>query len=313
MGQTNYPAPPIFCNGNPTSLNLRGTRGQFAYDESDSYKQYVWAPDGAWHALGGSSGSGDVVGPAGAVSSSLAVFDGPTGTLIKDSISESSSVTWNNDPLFGLIVGFVSTPASGEGTAALSAANTVIPTDNGGRSAALDIRQDIDATSAFDVYQSAGLQINVANNSNHDVTLMYGVTLSVSNNQAGDVEDAYGLSAAVYNTGSGDIEDVYALYLFQSVNIGAGSIENAYGLFIEDFSASGSVLSYNIWSDGPGKNHFTGGIEIGTASHLIKSTVNLNDGAGASLGTLTNAPAVGDPTKWIPIDDNGTTRYVPSW
>lgn len=37
------------------------------------------------------------------------------------------------------------------------------------------------------------------------------------------------------------------------------------------------------------------------------------NGAGASIGTLTNAPAVGDPTKWIPIDDNGTTRYIPAW
>lgn len=56
MGQNNYPQPPIFCDGNPTSLNLRGTRGQFAYDESDNYKQYVWAPDGAWHVLGGGGG-----------------------------------------------------------------------------------------------------------------------------------------------------------------------------------------------------------------------------------------------------------------
>jgi hypothetical protein len=38
-----------------------------------------------------------------------------------------------------------------------------------------------------------------------------------------------------------------------------------------------------------------------------------DDGAGASAGTLTNAPAVGNPTKWIPIDDNGTTRHIPAW
>ena len=37
------------------------------------------------------------------------------------------------------------------------------------------------------------------------------------------------------------------------------------------------------------------------------------DGAGAQAGTLTNAPAVGNPTKWISIDDNGTTRYIPAW
>lgn len=37
------------------------------------------------------------------------------------------------------------------------------------------------------------------------------------------------------------------------------------------------------------------------------------NGAGVAAATLTNAPAAGDPTKWIPIDDNGTTRYIPAW
>lgn len=37
------------------------------------------------------------------------------------------------------------------------------------------------------------------------------------------------------------------------------------------------------------------------------------NGAGASAGTLSNAPAAGNPTKWVPFDDNGTTRYIPMW
>ena len=47
--------------------------------------------------------------------------------------------------------------------------------------------------------------------------------------------------------------------------------------------------------------------------NLIDSSVGLTNGAGASAGTLTNAPAAGNPTKWVPIDDNGTTRYIPAW
>lgn len=50
-----------------------------------------------------------------------------------------------------------------------------------------------------------------------------------------------------------------------------------------------------------------------TAAVVIGSSVTLTDGVGASAGTITNAPSVGNPTKWIGIDDNGTTRYVPSW
>lgn len=37
------------------------------------------------------------------------------------------------------------------------------------------------------------------------------------------------------------------------------------------------------------------------------------NGAAAALGTLTNAPTAGNPTKWVPFDDNGTTRYIPMW
>lgn len=46
---------------------------------------------------------------------------------------------------------------------------------------------------------------------------------------------------------------------------------------------------------------------------LLHTAVALTNGAGASTGTLTNAPAATNPTKWIPIDDNGTTRYIPAW
>lgn len=49
------------------------------------------------------------------------------------------------------------------------------------------------------------------------------------------------------------------------------------------------------------------------AQNTLKNSVTLNNGAGALVGTLTNAPATGNPTKWIPIDDNGTTRYIPAW
>lgn len=57
----------------------------------------------------------------------------------------------------------------------------------------------------------------------------------------------------------------------------------------------------------------SGLITGGSASDLIASSVNLNNGAASSVGTLTNAPAAGNPTKWIPINDNGTTRYIPAW
>lgn len=50
----------------------------------------------------------------------------------------------------------------------------------------------------------------------------------------------------------------------------------------------------------------------GGATFLTTNTA-LTNGAGAGAGTITNAPAGGNPTKWIGINDNGTTRYIPAW
>lgn len=48
-------------------------------------------------------------------------------------------------------------------------------------------------------------------------------------------------------------------------------------------------------------------------SVLLESTSTLSNGSALAAGTLLNAPVAGDPTKWVAIDDNGTTRYIPTW
>lgn len=49
------------------------------------------------------------------------------------------------------------------------------------------------------------------------------------------------------------------------------------------------------------------------SGQILGSNVSITDGAGASIGTLTNAPSATNPTKWLPYDDNGTIRYIPAW
>ena len=49
------------------------------------------------------------------------------------------------------------------------------------------------------------------------------------------------------------------------------------------------------------------------AGQLVSSTVALTDLAGATVGTLNNSPTLGDPVKWIGINDNGTVRAIPTW
>lgn len=49
------------------------------------------------------------------------------------------------------------------------------------------------------------------------------------------------------------------------------------------------------------------------SSQLLTNQTTFTNGAGAATGTLNNAPVAGNPTKWIPIVDGGTTRYIPAW
>lgn len=51
-----------------------------------------------------------------------------------------------------------------------------------------------------------------------------------------------------------------------------------------------------------------------TPGHLIDSAnVALTNNAAAQVATITNGPLAGNPTKWIPINDNGTIRNIPAW
>lgn len=92
---------------------------------------------------------------------------------------------------------------------------------------------------------------------------------------------------------------------------------------------TGTELIFRAWTDGVGtvstpiKCQRSGNVVFGAAiscssittagGTLLTTSASLTNGAAAATGTLTNAPAAGNPTKWIPINDNGTTRYIPAW
>ena len=57
----------------------------------------------------------------------------------------------------------------------------------------------------------------------------------------------------------------------------------------------------------------TGLVTLAGGAVLAATTNALTDGAGGSGGTLLNAPAVGNPTKWIAVNDGGVTRHIPAW
>lgn len=64
------------------------------------------------------------------------------------------------------------------------------------------------------------------------------------------------------------------------------------------------------WVDTAGVDNL---LSIGTGGQLAASSAAYTNNAGAQVATITNGPTVGNPTKWIPINDNGTIRNVPAW
>lgn len=91
---------------------------------------------------------------------------------------------------------------------------------------------------------------------------------------------------------------------------GSVTFENCTGVKIQD---GGTSNAFRVWNCPNFSLDGALGAGSSITSPLIRSGRAMSDGAGASLGTLTNAPAAGNPTKWLAVDDNGTTRWVPSW
>lgn len=121
------------------------------------------------------------------------------------------------------------------------------------------------------------------------------------------------------NTFSGSTTTIINI---RAINGFIGDVTNTHIIFgsnsagptdlIEFFAPSGGRFGY-IDDRGSGVINMTGGLQTGNASVLVGSTVTLTDGAGALTGTLTNAPKVGNPVKWVEISDNGTTLKIPAW
>lgn len=72
-------------------------------------------------------------------------------------------------------------------------------------------------------------------------------------------------------------------------------------------------LEVRLADDSADTNIIASGFVVSNAAFAIQSGVAFTNGAGASVGTLTNAPVAGNPTKWVAVNDNGTTRQMPLW
>lgn len=150
------------------------------------------------------------------------------------------------------------------------------------------------------------------------------------------------LAAAKLALGNGSAGSVTGTLILSSIGIGTSSPTSV--LHVEPNSGASPLLTFRLKDNtstlgqtrgvveaGQGQStaalwHFVNygggtillsvgpdGLLTTNSAVLMASNRALTDGAAAQVATMTNGPTAGNPTKWFPINDNGTTRYVPAW
>jgi hypothetical protein len=135
------------------------------------------------------------------------------------------------------------------------------------------------------------------------------------------VNNAYLMDLGVTNTNSITLTNMQGILNLGQIWTGTG-LRTALRLNVTNTGSdaasklidlqTGGVSQFNVLATGTAT--FGGAVTVpGVTTAALTSTGTFTSGAGASLGTLTNAPAAGNPTSWIKIIDNGVTRYIPAW
>jgi len=110
-------------------------------------------------------------------------------------------------------------------------------------------------------------------------------------------------SIVLGNSVRGTSQDLPGTNILKLINGTNGGTPAGGGYF---YSLAGNLH----WVDTGG---FDSIVSFGTGQLASVTGVAFTNNAAAAVGTLTNAPAAGNPTRWIPINDNGTIRNIPAW
>lgn len=136
-----------------------------------------------------------------------------------------------------------------------------------------------------------------------------GGNLLASTNNTYDIGTSTTVGAPRYiNAGSGFFVAGAGGYFWSGV--GSLTMPVSGGLQINDASATNTV---RMTAGASNLLTLNGGLKTTGATFALQTATTLTDNAAAQVATMTNGPAAGNPTKWIAINDNGVTRYIPAW
>lgn len=245
-----------------------------------------------------------VVGPASATNNAIAVYDTTTGKLIKN-----STLVYD-----GTQQVFPSTATGG-----IQLYNTADQTTNYERgdlfwnSNTLILRASQGGTGTFRTLQLGVNSLPTYQLKPGGSTTGQHTFTAVSSGNTADIHFNFtgGISTATSGTPIG-------FRITPTYNQASGTAANTDLLVNRTQTAVGSGTQRLIDLQVGGASMFsvsnTGVVtRPGGTIPLLTTSTAVTSGAGASAGTLTNAPSAGNPTCWIPFNDNGTTRYIPAW
>ena len=219
------------------------------------------------------------------------------GTIVAAQPILDGTVTWNNAAVtFTAVRHNITDTASAGGSILLDlqvSGTSRVKATKEGQLAVTQSAQTTAANSALVVTGGAHTSLNGVEN----IDVLYSLARSVQWNAMPGTQRAFVISAPTYT------------------GVGAVTLANGATVAITGPPIAGANMTItNAWAlwVQSGITRLDGALEVSSAT-LIKSNTTLTNGAAAAAGTLGNAPAAGNPTKWIPLNDNGTTRYIPAW
>ena len=278
----------------PFALNVNGTTYSFPLPGTGT----VVGPGSsvAGHIATWTNASGVLIGDSGIVATSLAPLVSPNFTT--PVLGAATATTINKLTLTAPATGSTLTIADGK---TLTVSNTLTLTGTDSSTLAIGAGGTL-TTAAFTAIGTSGATIpllSVANTWTAAQNMLSGVALGA------DPHLLYDVNATTIGIRIGAAGPYFNIRTVAGSNM---DLNNASGGSVT-FSSGGTLLAT---VNTAGALTLTGGLTT-ASSTLHTTTTALTNGAAAALGTLTNAPAAGNPTKWVPINDNGTTRYIPAW
>lgn len=136
------------------------------------------------------------------------------------------------------------------------------------------------------------------------------ITSSITPNDGTEPKGIF-LFPTINEGATGNHAQISMLRIGGTIVAGSGTCTTASQISLDTFAAqTGTTNAASIYvSAAPtgATNNYALWVDAGTVR------IDGTTGAGASVGTLTNAPSAGDPAYWMPVNANGSTYYIPCW